>query len=102
MLLDIIGEASDLLQPVLRRNRDQNGLVEPTAHHFHLLAFHQRCEPLKIFRMGALDPFKQRPGIVQPDANGRMPLEDFDEWQVGAGVGPLEYVVEISHWLMRV
>jgi hypothetical protein len=67
-----------------------------------LPAFYERSEPLEIFRMSTLDPFKQRPGIVQPDANGRMPLEDLDEWQVGTGIGPLEYIVEIPHWLMSV
>jgi hypothetical protein len=52
--------------------------------------------------MGALDPFQQRTGVVQTDADGRMAREDLNERQIGLRVGALNHVIEVSHWLMRV
>ncbi len=39
---------------------------------------------------------------MQPDMDCGMPLEHFDEGQIGACVGPLKYVFEISYRLMGV
>jgi hypothetical protein len=52
--------------------------------------------------VGPLDPFEQRPGIVQPDADSGMPLQHVDEWQIRTRVRALKNVVEISYRLMGV
>ena len=52
--------------------------------------------------MGALDPFEQRTGVVQSDANRRMTRENLDERQIGLRVGAFDYVIKVSNRLMRV
>ena len=79
MLFDVIGEAHDLLVAIVRRNGRQDRLVESAARDFHLAALHESAETVEIFRVRALDPFEQRPGIMEAHANRGMPRENFDE-----------------------
>ena len=102
MLFDVCGKPLDLLALVVRRNDRKDRLVKSAAHHFHLLAFHERAQQFKIFRVMFLDPGQQRPRIVQSGANFLVLLEVFDERQIRALVAPFKYVFKISDGLVRV
>src|ERR1700722_18347374 len=101
MLLDVVGEPRDLFMPILRRNGDEDGLIESATDHLDLAASHESAQKLKVFRMRCFDPFKQRTGIVQPHANRRMAAQKLDERQIRLRIRALEYVVEISDRLVR-
>jgi hypothetical protein len=48
------------------------------------------------------DPFQQAARIVQAQSHGRVPLELFEERQVGLLVDLFVYGIEVADWLMRV
>ncbi len=52
--------------------------------------------------MPALDPFEQRPGVVQPEADAGMPLQVLDKGQIRTLVGVLKHCIEIAYRLVRV
>jgi hypothetical protein len=54
------------------------------------------------FRMAAVNPFQQRTGIVQAQANAGVLEQMFDKGQVGALIGLFDDGIEIADWLMGV
>src|SRR2546429_6624092 len=69
MLLEIAGQARDLLQLVLGRDGDENGLVEAAADEFNLATLDQVSKAVKIFGAMLLYPGEQRTGIMKTEAN---------------------------------
>ena len=96
------GEAGDLFLLVLRRNADQNGLVEAAADHFDLTALDQMAQFREIFRAIFFEPQKQWAGIVKRGVNVRMFFEKFDEGEIGFFVAGRQNVVEIAAGLVGV
>ena len=52
--------------------------------------------------MAPLTPFEQRSTVVQAQANAWMPKQTFDEGQIRAPVGLLQYGIEITDRLVSV
>jgi hypothetical protein len=92
----------NLFHLVGKRNRDQNRFVESAADEFNLSAASQLRDLRQIFRMRGDEPLKQRPGIVQTDANSRMPRQAFHKGEIRLAIGALENPVKIADGLMRV
>ena len=89
-------------QLVLRRNGNQDRLVEAAADQLHLPARGQFAQMVEKLRMALLEPFEQRTGIVQAHANAGMPRQAIDKGQIGALVGLFEDGIEIADRLMGV
>ena len=53
-------------------------------------------------RMAALDPFEQRTGIVQAQANAGMLEQPLDKGQIGTLIGLFDDGIEIADRLMGV
>ncbi len=80
MLRNEIAQPTDLFDLILRRNGDQNWLVESAAHHFHLAASGKRPDLIEVFGMAFGKPFEQGAGIVKPHAHERMPGQAVHKW----------------------
>ena len=102
MLFDVIRKPQNLLALIGGRNRYQDRLVKSAADHLHLAAVHQFAQAFEIVRMMRLDPFQQRPGVVQAHARVGMALEHFNERQIASRERLFEYVIEIAGRLVRV
>ena len=102
MLFGVCSQTRDLLPTIFGRNRHQDRLVKAAADDFDLSRGSQRAKFVEIFRMHALQPFKQRARIVQADADRGMAFKYFDERQVGIPVCAFEHSVEIADRLVGV
>src|SRR5947208_15534324 len=72
MLLEIAGQARDLLQLVLGRDGDENGLVEAAADEFNLATLDQISKADKIFGAMLRYPGEQRSAIMKTEASVGM------------------------------
>ncbi len=102
VFLEISGQARNLFTLIFGRNRDEDRLVEAATDEFHLAGLDQFFEANEILWPVCLNPGKQRPGIVEAEANLRMLFEVLDERKIGGVVGLFEYVLEIATGLVRV
>ncbi len=102
MIFDEIAQTADLFDPIFVRNGDQNRLVKSAAHDFHLAARRERGDLLNIFGMLLGQPFEQRAGIMQPQADARVPRHALHKRQIGMLIGAFHHLVKIADGLVRV
>ena len=102
MLLEIAGEARDLLKLVFGRNGDENGLVKAATDEFNLGALDQFSKAVKIFRAMLLDPGEQGAGIMKTEANVRIFFQVLHEGEIGIVVRSFQNVLEIAAGLVSV
>src|SRR5690348_14246701 len=102
MIGQVVREPFDLLSGVNFRNRRQNRLVKSSADQFNLVSTRELPQHLEILWARRLEPFQQDPGIVQSDAERRMPEQKLNKWQVGFFVSARQYVFKIADRLVCV
>jgi hypothetical protein len=102
MLLEIAGQARDLLQLVLGRDGDENGLVEAAADEFNLATLDQFSKAVKIFGAMLLYPGEQRTGIMKTEANVAMFFQPLEKGEIGIVVRFFKNVLEIAAGLVSV
>jgi hypothetical protein len=102
MVLNIVRETNQLHPLIGIGDGNKDRFIEAAANHFHLAAFHQRFQALKVFGTILFDPGKQRAGIVEAHVDARVFLESFNERQVTAGIGLFKDMPKIAARLMGV
>jgi hypothetical protein len=102
MLLEIAGEARDLLKLVFGRDGDENGLVEAAADEFNLATLDQFSKAFKIFGAMLRYPGEQRTGIMKTEANLGMFFQALEKGEIGIVVRFLKDVLEIAARLVSV
>ena len=102
MLLEIAGEARDLLELVFGRNGDENGLIKAATNELNLATLDQFSKAVKIFGAMLLDPGEQMTGIVKTEPNGGMFFEMLQKGEIGIVVRFFQNVLEIAAGLVSV
>src|SRR6266478_2010382 len=102
VLLEIGGEAGDLLALIFERNGDEDRFIEAATDEFDLAALDQLFQASEILRAMFLDPGEQRAGIVEAETNSGMLFEVLDEGKIAGVVSLFEDMLEIAAGLVRV
>src|SRR5215472_12328548 len=102
MLLEIAGEARDLLKLIFGRNGNENGLVKAATDEFNLATLDQHSQAVKIFGAMQLYPGEQRTGIMKTEANVGMFSQVLQKGEIGIVVRFLQNVFEIAAGLVSV
>ncbi len=98
--LEPLGVATDLPDPIARRNHRQDRFVIRAAHDLNAAGRHQASESIDVVRMMIVQPLQQRAAGMQRQAQIAIRLKDVQKRQITVLVCLLEYAVEIADRLV--
>src|ERR1700740_377029 len=102
MLFNKVAQPANLFDLIFVGNGDQDRLVKSSAYDPTRAPRRERGDALEVFGMFVGQPLEQRAGVVQPQANARMPRDTLQKRQVRAFVRAFHHIVKISDGLVRV
>ena len=100
--LEILAQATDLLEPVGPRQRGQDRLVEARQQHLEMPVGHVPADGVEPRRIVAFEPLEQRTGDVQGERKEPGSRGPLDEWPIHIAHVIRHHMIEVSHRLMQV